>query len=250
LDDTLHSILDQGYEPLELFVLDGGSTDGSPAIIGRHASRLAFWRSAPDEGHPSAVHEGLVMATGEIMGFVNSDDMLAPGSLEIVRQAFDDPKVQWVIGDVMLIDADGSPYRYLREPFWCQNWQIYVRNCIPQSSVFWRSDLYRKVPGIDAKLKYHMDLDLWFQFRKLAPPKMLRHLLSYQRMHADTKTSRLQHIRATESPIVVKHRLGYQPKTSVFCRLFWRGHRVIVKIFYGAYFIGWLRVRDSERVKF
>jgi glycosyltransferase involved in cell wall biosynthesis len=250
LEDTLHSILDQGYEPLELLVLDGGSTDESPAIIERYASRLAFWRSAPDEGHPSAVHEGLVMATGGIMGFVNSDDMLAPGSLEIVRQAFDDPKVQWVIGDVMLIDADGSPLRYLREPFWCQNWQVHVRNCVPQSSVFWRSDFYRKVPGIDVKLKFHMDMDLWFQFRQLAPPKMLRHLLSYQRQHADTKTSRLQHIQAIETPIVLKRRLGYQPKTSVFRRLFWRAHRATVKAFYGAYFIGWLRVRDSERVKF
>jgi len=183
------------------------------------------------------------MATGEIVAFVNSDDMLAPGSLEIVRQAFDDPKVQWVIGDVMLIDGDGRPFRYLREPFWCQNWQVHVRNCVPQPSVFWRRDFYRKAPGIDMKLFFCFDMDLWFQFRKLAPPKMLRHLLSYQRHWGETKTFRLQHIRATELPNVLKHHLGYQPKTSAFRRFFWRAHRATVKAFYGAYFIGWLRVR-------
>jgi glycosyltransferase involved in cell wall biosynthesis len=250
LDDTLHSILDQEYEPLELFVLDGGSTDGSLAIIERFASRLAFWRSAPDGGQSSAVREGLAMATGEIMGFVNSDDMLAPGSLAIVRRAFRNSDVQWVIGDVMLIDADGRPMRYLREPFWYRNWQIHVRNCVPQSSVFWRRDLYGKVQGLDSELEFCLDMDLWFQFQKLSEPKMLRQLLSYQRQHGNSKTSRIQHIRAKEYPIVLQRHLGYRPKTNSFLPLFWRVHRMIVKIFYGTYLVGWWKKRNSDRVKF
>ena len=246
LDDALHSIVDQGYEPLEVLVLDGGSTDDSVEIIKRYESRLAFWRSARDGGQAAAISEGLDIATGEILAFINSDDMLAPGSLASVGKAFRDPATKWVIGDVLLVDEHRRPFRYLREPFFSDNWQIHVRNCVPQPSVFWRRQLYQQVGGIDPELKFCLDSDLWYRFFAFAPPTMLRRLLSYQRHHGDTKTANLQHVKAEEYPMVLSRHHRSKPSTGKLRTVFWRAHRITAKLAYGAYLIGWLRLRDRH----
>ena len=246
LDDTLHSIIDQGYEPLEVLVLDGGSTDGSVEIIKRHEARLAFWRSALDGGHASAVREGLDIATGEILAFVNSDDMLAPGSLAAVGEAFRDPETQWVIGDTLLVDENRRPLRYLREPFFSDHWQIHVRNCVPQPSVFWRRALYQRTSGIDAELRFCLDSDLWYRFVALTPPTMLRQLLSYQRHHGDTKTANWQHVKSEEYPMILARHHGGKAHTCGLYRAFWRAHRIAAKLVSGAYLIGWRRLRNRN----
>jgi glycosyltransferase involved in cell wall biosynthesis len=80
LEATLRSVLDQGYPNLEYIVVDGGSTDGSTAILERYADRLAWWVSEPDRGHGHALNKGFARATGEILGWINSDDLLLPGA--------------------------------------------------------------------------------------------------------------------------------------------------------------------------
>lgn len=86
LDDALRSILQQGYPQLELIVMDGGSTDGSLAVIRRYEDQISFWRSEPDGGQAAALVEGFGRASGDILGWLNSDDLLLPGSLETVSR--------------------------------------------------------------------------------------------------------------------------------------------------------------------
>lgn len=242
LEQTLRSILCQGYPNLEVLVLDGGSTDDSVAIIERYAPQLTYWRSHRDGGHAAAVAEGLNMATGDICAFVNSDDMLAPGALDAAERAFARyPEVDWIIGDTCLIDEHSRPYHYLREPYILKQWQIFVRNCIPQPSVFWRKSFYDGHAAINPNLSFCMDPDLFFQFWKSNEPMMLRRLISYQRHHASTKTATLKDVAAREYPLLLEKYFQVRASSSKLARLLWRGHRIGVKALRLYYLHGVLR---------
>lgn len=248
LEQTMRSVLCQNYPNLEYIVLDGGSQDGSPTIIRKYAHRLAYWRSSPDRGQAAAIHEGFRIATGQIMCWINSDDPLAAGSLDAVAQFFNhNPNAEVVVGEVCLIDRVGRPIAYLSEPGWNTAWQLYVRNCIPQSSVFWRRSLYQRVVGINASLQFAMDYDLWFQFLPQTRFWFLRRLLSYQRQHGLTKTSTIQHIANTEKPAVARLHLPGFPPPNPFRHCSWRVHRIIKKIAAGSYLRGFLQYRAQLR---
>lgn len=109
LEACIRSVLDQEYPNLEYFVIDGGSNDGSVEIIRKYADRLSDWRSHADNGHMDAVQEGFKRSGGEIMGWLNSDDRLAPWALEVVAAVFRQfPEVQWTTSMYpMVMNADG-----------------------------------------------------------------------------------------------------------------------------------------------
>jgi glycosyltransferase involved in cell wall biosynthesis len=177
LEDCLHSILDQNYPDLEYFVMDGGSTDGSPEIIRRYAGRLTGWRSHPDAGHMAAVQEGFERSDGEVMGWLNSDDMLAPWALRTVAEVFRlFPEVQWLTSMYpMIMREDGlvtgarrsegfnarAFYRGRNAPF-----NPWFYSCmIQQESTFWRRGLWEKAGAhVDAGLRVAGDFELWSRF--------------------------------------------------------------------------------------
>ncbi|TLM99816.1 glycosyltransferase, partial [bacterium] len=102
---TIDSILNQGYPDLELIVMDGGSTDETLAILQSYGDRIA-WHSAPDSGQTQAVNNGWKRATGQILGWVNSDDILLPGALRAAVDRFQSqPEIQWLYGNCRYIDA-------------------------------------------------------------------------------------------------------------------------------------------------
>lgn len=239
LEETLHSVLLQDYPSLELFVLDGGSTDGSVEIIKKYASRISYWRSHKDGGQAAAIAEGLQTARGDVCAYLNSDDMLAANSLRVVGRAFDaNPTVGWLVGDSCMIDRHSRPYHYLREPYIRLEWQVFIRNCIPQPSVFWRRSFYERAARINPELHFCMDADLFFQFLKHQRPLMLRALLSYQRTHPDTKTARLHHSAMAEYvPLLEKYFNAHGTKLG---RLVWRSHRIGVKLLRQCYVHGFV----------
>ena len=190
LRETLASVLSQGVPDLEYLVLDGGSQDDSPGIIKEFAPYLAYWRSSPDQGQAAAIHEGFRRSTGNILAWLNADDVLLPGALQHVLHIFQqNPRVQFLYGGCELIDAEGRHIKTLREPGYKKEWQLYVRSCVPQSSAFWRRDLYFEVGGLDTALHYAMDYDLWFKFAGKTTPWVTGKILSRQRQHIGTKTS-------------------------------------------------------------
>src|SRR3954471_21047527 len=109
LEEAMRSVLDQAYPKLEYVVVDGGSTDGSVEIIRKHADRLAWWCSEKDSGHCEALNKGFAHTTGEVMGWLNSDDKYTPWALAVVGEIFATfPDVQWITTLFPLLwDAQG-----------------------------------------------------------------------------------------------------------------------------------------------
>lgn len=171
LTPCLDSILSQGYPNLELIVLDGGSTDGTVEILKRYDKHLAFWRSAPDAGQYGAIEEGLNRATGEIMAWLNADDMFHPGAFDLVSRIFSrHPEVEWLMGRPNSFDQSGSQkhvHSYL--PLNSRAKYLADEEFIQQEGVFWRRSLWQKSGAyIDKTLPLAADLELWARFFRSA----------------------------------------------------------------------------------
>ena len=202
LEPCMRSILDQDYPGLEYMVMDGGSTDGSAEIIRRHASRLAKWRSAPDGGQYAAVAEGLNEATGEIMGWLNSDDLHLPWTLRTVGEIFTAlPEVEWITSRMPLLVSDAGALVAAKrlEGF---NGQAFFRGrnlpvvqgfytCfIQQESTFWRRSLWERSGGFGSGLDLAGDFDLWARFWRDATLCAVNVPLACFRLQPEQKTAR------------------------------------------------------------
>lgn len=191
LEATLLSLLEQHYPALELIVVDGGSTDDSVDILRRHAHRLTWWVSEPDAGQSAAINKGFAHSSGEIMAWLNSDDLCAPGALARVAGHFlKHPQTQAVYGDRVVIDAAGLEIgRWIlpRHSRRVLRWADFV----PQESLFWRREAWEKAGGkLDESLRFAMDWD--FLLRLAACGLKIQHysgILGIFRVHAEQKTS-------------------------------------------------------------
>ena len=171
LEATLRSVLDQGYPRLRYAVVDGGSRDGSAAIIARYGERLAWWVSEPDDGPVEALNKGFAHVEGEVMGWLNSSDLHLPWTLHTVAAVFRDlPEVEWVLGLQTEADAGGRPFAVH-----ARRWNRYDLlagdyRWLQQESVFWRRSLWERAGGrLDPRVRHACDLALWLRFADLAP---------------------------------------------------------------------------------
>jgi glycosyltransferase involved in cell wall biosynthesis len=193
LDATLRSVLDQRYPALEYIVIDGGSRDESVSVIERHAPHLAHWVSEKDRGQTHALQKGFERATGEILGWLCSDDLLLPGALETVGRFFDEhPDVDFVYGDALWIDAQGQYIRPKKEMDWNKFVFLFDFNFIAQPSCFWRRSLHDKAGGLQEKWNLNMDSDLWLRFAQHAKPHYLPGYFSGVRDYPEQKTRALR----------------------------------------------------------
>jgi glycosyltransferase involved in cell wall biosynthesis len=169
-------------------IIDGASTDGSREIIERYANLLAYWISEPDGGQTHALVKGFSRATGDICGWLCSDDLLLPGALQCVGEFFrDHPEVDAVFGDSIWIDADGKPIRPKREMGFNRFVFLYDYNYVPQPSMFWRRSLYESVGGLRPDFVLAMDRDLWERFSVRVRIEHIPVYLSCMRYYAEQK---------------------------------------------------------------
>jgi hypothetical protein len=191
LEQTILSVVEQDYPALEYVVRDGGSSDESLEILRRYSGSLTRWESAPDRGQADAINLGFADTTGEIMAFLNSDDLLLPGSLAYVARYFArHPDVDVVYGHRVLIDQHDRqvgvwliPARAERVLRW--------GDCIPQETLFWRRRIWEAAGArMDESFSFALDWDLLLRFSEAgARMKRVPRFLGAFRLHTQQKNS-------------------------------------------------------------
>jgi hypothetical protein len=167
LEPCLRSVLDQRYPNLEYIVVDGGSTDGSVAIIERLEKDLAYWVSEPDGGHYDALNKGFRRATGDVLAWLNSDDLYTPWTLAVVADVFRRlPEVQWLSTLYPLFwNEAGIATSCAQVSGFDRGAALRRDQVVQQESTFWRRSLWERVGGaLDTSFALAADLDLWARF--------------------------------------------------------------------------------------
>jgi glycosyltransferase involved in cell wall biosynthesis len=188
---TLQSVLDQQYPNLEYIVIDGASNDGSQQVIAQVEEHLTHWISESDKGQTEAINKGFRLTTGEIMGYLNSDDLLLPGALNTVADYFARrPDIDVIYGHRILIDEHGMAIgRWILPPHTslAYAWADFV----PQETMFWRRSIWDQAGGyLDESFRFAMDWDLISRFSSIGARfyRLPRYLAAF-RVHAKQKTS-------------------------------------------------------------
>jgi glycosyltransferase involved in cell wall biosynthesis len=184
--ENIESVLSQGQEDVEHIVVDGGSRDETVDVL-RSYPHLK-WVSEKDEGQADALNKGLRMATGDIVGWINSDDYYLDGTLNKVAEVFADPAVQWVIGDIALFLEAGGEFVAMRSPE--VSWEALQRNpdIVRQQGTFFRREFLLQAGGWNKEFFMVMDFDLWTRLAKRSKPVMLREQLAVFRIQKNQKS--------------------------------------------------------------
>jgi glycosyltransferase involved in cell wall biosynthesis len=243
LERTVHSVLGQGYPHLEYIVQDGGSTDGSKEILQRHGDRFKNWASEPDGGQTQAINRGFRHATGEVLAYLNSDDLLLPGTLHYVADFLDrHPEVDVVYGHRVVIDEDDNEIgRWVlpRHDAEVLAWSDFV----PQETLFWRRGIWERVgAALDESFQFAMDWDLLLRFRAAgATFARLPRFLGAFRVHpAQKTTAQLDEVGVPEMDRLIRRCHGrLVPPRERQRRVF--GYLCRHGLYYQAYRLGLLR---------
>lgn len=191
LEETIKSVLTQDYPRIEYIIMDGGSTDGSVAVIQKYADRLAYWESVKDKGQTDAINKGFNRASGDILAWINSDDTYNPKAVgEAVKFLIEHPEAAMVYADCNFINEHGevigkfashqTDYAKLRRG--------YVH--IPQQTMFFRSTYWKQLGPLDPSFYFAMDYDLWVRIAKQAPIQYLPgKTWANFRIHTSSKTN-------------------------------------------------------------
>lgn len=187
LEDTLRSVLAQDYPHIEYIVIDGASTDGSPAIIQRYAEKLAYWVSEPDAGQAEAINKGLARAQGEIVAWLNSDDVYRPGAIrQAVAALTEYPQAGMVYADLESMDRAGRVFNTIRyRPFSLLD--LLSFGIIGQPTVFMRRAVLQQAGALDAGYRYLLDHQLWLRMLLQAPAVYVPQVWAAARHHAGAK---------------------------------------------------------------
>lgn len=214
IERTIRSVTDQGYPNLELFVQDGGSKDYTVQVLEENDHLLTGWVSERDTGQSQAINRGFSRTTGDIMAWLNSDDLLLPGSLNTVAEFFSkNPEIDVVYGNRLLIDEqDREIGRWIMPGHDGDvlSWVDYV----PQETMFWRRSAWEKAGGqIDESFRFAMDWDLIIRFRESgARFAHIPRFLGAFRIHEHQKTSAaINDIGFAEMNRIRERVLGYVP---------------------------------------
>jgi glycosyltransferase involved in cell wall biosynthesis len=165
VEEALNSIFSQNYKNWEILFVDGGSTDNTMQIVEKYRDRLAYCVSEPDKGQSDALRKGFSRATGQILTWLNTDDLLLPDALSEVIKAFTDkPERSWVLGNVIWINNKNIILKCWRGEGYTLGWTRLGLLAAGGPSAFFKRGLYERVGGINLDLHYQMDTELWWRF--------------------------------------------------------------------------------------
>jgi len=208
LEETIQSVLNQNYPNLEYIIMDGGSTDNSVEIIKKYDAQIDFWVSESDSGQSDAINKGFVKSTGNILGWLNSDDLLKENSLINVGKYFsENPDCYFLTGDGEFISVNKEKVyftKYGKDYNYHSLLKYHKGNFLPQPSVFFRKEIVEKVGLLDLNLNYTMDLDFWLRIIKKYKLYYINETLSSLRQHDKAKTLKDNYKAMKEVEIVIK----------------------------------------------
>jgi len=190
IEETIRSVLMQGYPNLEYIIIDGGSIDGSIEIIKKYEPWMAYWVSERDQGQSHAINKGIQRSKGDILFWLNADDLCMPDAFRLVAQAFHiDPALSLVIGQAHIIDEQSQIIGDLHSRF--TSWDELVatpRNLIRQVSTFFARRLFDELGMIDESLHIALDTELLIRFTQFHVPLILDDYLTAYRTHKNAKS--------------------------------------------------------------
>lgn len=197
LPETFDSLFEQNFPDLEVIVIDGASTDNSVEVIKEYEDQLSYWVSEPDSGQTDAINKGLQRITGEVWCYLNSDDLLEPGSLRTVARFFaGHPDRHWLSGGAHIFDENGiirqiAPVNTQKAKDYLTPWNRSVRAVFPFSGAcFLRRTVIEKIGPFDAAYHYSMDMEYYARaiFEGGFKQEITTDILARWRWHAESKT--------------------------------------------------------------
>lgn len=199
IEKAINSVIKQDYQKFDLFIKDGGSTDQTVAIIKGYVKKYPkkiTWISKKDKGQTEAINFGLSKVKGDVISYLNADDVYKSGTFETVSNFFkQNPDKMWLIGKCDIIDEKDRQIRKLitgYKNFWLQLYSyniLLILNFISQMSVFWRKEASEKIGKFDESQFYVMDYDYWLRLGRLYPPAIINKYLASFRIIDSSKSS-------------------------------------------------------------
>lgn len=199
IERSIKSVVEQDYKNIELFIKDGGSTDGTVDIVEYYAQKypnIIRWVSGKDKGQSDAINFGMEKVRGDILTYLNADDVYKKGALNKIANFFtENPNIMWVFGKADIIDADDVEIRKwitLYKNFWLKHYSyntLLILNYISQMATFWRKDAAKKVGKFDATQHLVMDYDYWLRLGKKYQAGYINKYLASFRITAANKST-------------------------------------------------------------
>ena len=234
IEQTIQSVLSQKYPNLEYIVIDGGSNDRTLEILRKYNQDL-YWISEPDRGQSHAINKGLQLATGEVIAYLNSDDLYEQGALLKVGEFFaSNPKAVWLTGMCRTIDQEGREMRKAitaYKNFWLRlnNYKVLlVLDYISQPATFWRRNLIESVGSFDETLRYAMDYDYSLRVGRHFKLWVLNDYLASFRVHLNSKAGASAHAQF-DSDLDIAQR--YMTSSTIFYKLHKLHNAIIIKVY-------------------
>ncbi len=208
LEETIRSVLLQGYPDLEYIVIDGGSMDNSIEIIEKYSPWLHYWVSEPDKGQSNAINKGFKRATGELYAYINSDDFYEPNAFKTTAVAFMKPeRPQLLAGDCIIFDE--STVKRTFKASWPEHIGHLLKpfgSTFAQPAAFWSRDIYEQVGGFDENSHYAFDREFFLKIGLTGTvPLIIGQSLARYRDHASTKTAQTIRFYQESVPMIKKY---------------------------------------------
>lgn len=220
IEETIRSVLLQGYSDLEYIVMDGGSDDESVAIINRYSKFLSQWLSQRDNGQVDAINRGINRSSGDILNWLNSDDILMPRCLKTIAVAYHEHlNCDLISGVRILSDANGDDYAVRVD--WERSWPSYLCGYpdFPQEATFFSKKIWKDTGGLDERMNYLFDVAFYAKALKLSKIVVLTNaILTKMHVHKLMKTLRYDTVKTVEQKIL---EVEYMPR-NIILRLFSR----------------------------